>query len=151
MQQTIIQANLGHLDVLVPLFNEYRVFYGRDSDITESSQFLTARLSGGDSVLFFAVDDETLDGLGFAQLYPSFSSIAMKRIWILNDLYVAENARRTGIGRQLMNKVANFAHSSGAVRVDLATAKNNIPAKNLYSKVGYDLDGIFDHYKLSIG
>lgn len=148
---TITQAGTEHLDVLASLFDGYRMFYGRDSDTIAAREFLADRMANGDSVLFVVIDDTTDDGVGFAQLYPSFSSVAMKRVWILNDLFVADAARRSGVGRQLMDAVFAFATSNSAVRVDLATAKDNISAKTLYETAGYNLDTLFDHYKLPIG
>lgn len=150
MKYTVTRAGADHLDMLATLFDEYRVFYGRDIDVVSAREFLSERIANGDSALFVAIDDSTDKGLGFAQLYPSFSSVAMKRVWILNDLFVADVARRSGVGWKLMDAVAAFAESTGAVRIDLATAKDNMSAKSLCEAAGYNLDTQFDHYKLSI-
>ncbi len=88
-----IGAGLVHLDVLTGLFDAYRQFYGQEPDLLGARRFLEARLRGGDSVVLLAFD-ATGAGVGFVQLYPSFSSVAMKPIWILNDLFVAPEARR---------------------------------------------------------
>ena len=37
--------------------------------------------------------------IGFTQLYPSFSSISMKELWILNDLFVQATKRGAGTGK----------------------------------------------------
>ena len=63
--------------------------------------------------------------VGFTQLYPSFSSVSMKKIWILNDLFVEETSRRKGSANLLMNTVENYARETGAVRMVLATAVRN--------------------------
>ena len=84
-------------------------------------------------------------------LYPSFSSVAMKRIWILNDLFVLPTARRTGVGRRLLEQAADFARATSALRLVLATATDNHQAKALYEKLGWHLDQDFDHYALSLG
>ena len=72
-------------------------------------------------------------------------------MWFLNDLFVDPNARRSGTGRQLMKAAAEFALNSGAARLELATAKDNLPAKTLYESEGYRMDEQFDHYELPIG
>ena len=51
---------------------------------------------------FVAVADGT--GVGFVQLYPTFTSIGAKRAWVLNDLFVVPEARRRGVRRLV------FAH-----------------------------------------
>lgn len=90
----IVQATLEHLDLLAPLFVKYREFYGMLSYPESSRKFLEKRLRRKESVIYLALADEEDRLLGFCQLYPSFSSLSLKRVWILNDIYVAEEARR---------------------------------------------------------
>ena len=82
MTTRIVTAGLDHLDLLVPLFDNYRFFYGCRSDQENARKFLSERLTHGESIVLLAID-ETRDmhdsGVGFVQLYPSFSSIAMRR------------------------------------------------------------------------
>jgi hypothetical protein len=85
-------ASAEHLDGLSSLFDHYRVFYGQTSDREGARTFLCDRLQHKDSVIFVAIAP---DGYaGFTQLYPSFSSVSMGQVWILNDLYVSESYRR---------------------------------------------------------
>src|SRR5207302_1364805 len=67
--------------------------------------------------------------LGFVQLYPSFSSAAARRIWILNDLFVAPAARRRGIGRALLQAARDHGVATGAKRLVLSTAASNREAR----------------------
>jgi hypothetical protein len=92
---TVRQAVLSDLEALAPLFDSYRQFYGRASDLSAATAFLSARFNHNESVLFIAHEgDKTV---GFTQLYPSFSSVSMARILVLNDLFVDEHARRKGV------------------------------------------------------
>ena len=91
----IIQASLEHVEVLTPLFDGYRQFYKQPSNLEGARRFLSERLANKESVIFLASNEE--EGLGFIQLYPTFSSIVLKRMWILNDLYVLPDARRQGV------------------------------------------------------
>ena len=84
------------------------------------------------------------------QLYSSFDSVEAGAIWILHDLFVAEKFRGSGTGRLLMNAARDHCRTTGAVRVDLATAVNNKKAKALYESLGYECDHEFDHYSLSL-
>ena len=105
------QATDADLDAAVLLFNAYRVFYRQSSDMDAARRFLSERFRRRDAVMFLA----RMDGAacGFTQLYPSLSSVAMRPIWILNDLYVSPNARARGVGRRLMDRARDFAHASG--------------------------------------
>lgn len=84
--------------------------------------------------------------VGFAQLYPSFSSTSMKRVWILNDLFVPPAHRHGGVGRALLAAAEELARNTDAKGLVLATQKTNAPAKALYRAHGWKLDEVFDHY-----
>ncbi len=87
------QATIQDLDDLVELFDEYRIFYEQESDKEGARQFLWEKFEHSESVIVITVEVETKVAVGFTQLYPSFSSVSMKRNWILNDLYVREKFR----------------------------------------------------------
>ena len=149
MSVIIIEAGLDHLDALTPLFDGYRRFYRQAADEAGARAFLQERLHNRDSLILLALDDET-GPLGFTQLYPCFSSVRMRPLWILNDLFVAPEARGRGVGRQLMEAARLRAQEAGMVALELATEKNNTTAKALYESLGYELDEAFDHYELTL-
>jgi ribosomal protein S18 acetylase RimI-like enzyme len=148
---SIVQADEGHADLVAPLLDAYRGFYGQGSDLPAARAFLRARLRGGESVVFFArAEGEPGRAVGFVQLYPSFTSVGLGRIWVLNDLFVAEAHRGQGVGRLLMDAARDLARKTGAARLELSTAKTNFPAKALYESLGYRRDETFDRYQLRL-
>jgi len=149
MTAIIRQANLQDLERLVALFDAYRQFYGRLSDPAIARSFLLERFKNQQSIVFLASDEANHD-LGFTQLYPSFSSLSAARIYILNDLFVLPVARRTGVAGLLLETAAAFGRSMGAVRLSLATALDNAPARQLYEHMGWQLDEQFCHYDLTL-
>ena len=130
------QAVLADLAGLVPLFDAYRQFYGRESDEVLAREFLRGRFNHGQSVVFIALDAAE-NILGFAQLYPSFSSVMVARTYILNDLYVVEHARRRGVARALLNAATEYARSVRAIRLTLSTLIDNASAQALYRQQGW--------------
>jgi ribosomal protein S18 acetylase RimI-like enzyme len=146
----IVRAEHQHLGVLAPLFDAYRVFYEQPSDLTAAHEFLHARLSNLESAVFLALSSEG-KGLGFTQLYPSFGSVSLCRLWILYDLFVAPEARRLGVGRALMETAHQFAADSDARIVELSTATNNYQAQALYESLGYVRDTDYYGYALVLG
>jgi len=153
MQATFIvtRATMSDLNVIASLFDKYRQFYEQQPDIEKAKAFMEERLTMDDSVVFIAKERDNLEeGLGFTQLYPSFSSVSMEKIWILNDLYVESKARKAGVARLLMKEAESFAAQTRAKSVVLKTAKNNEPARHLYQSLGYQKDEAFDHYGLDI-
>ena len=142
------QAVLADLEALAPLFDGYRQFYGRASDMSAAREFLLARFNHGESALFIAHEGNT--PIGFAQLYPSFSSVSLARTFVLNDLFVHEHARRKGVGSRLMSAAVEFASALGAVRVSLSTATSNESAQALYQSAGWKRDEQFLVYHLAL-
>jgi len=129
------RATSKDLDSLAELFDLYRVFYEQESNLEGARQFLKERLEQEESIIFFAVEEDI--PLGFVQLYPTFSSVSMKRSWVLNDLYVKQIARKRGIGEKLMEAAIEFAKQTGAKGLLLETGKENVNAQRLYEKIGF--------------
>lgn len=132
----IQRATSKHLDQLAILFDGYRVFYEQPSDLQKARDFIEARIEKNESVIF-VVEDEDGELLGFTQLYPLFSSVQARRVWLLNDLYVAKIARRRGVASMLMEAARQFAEETEAKGVALETGTDNHSAQALYDKLGY--------------
>ncbi|MGD0675098.1 MAG: GNAT family N-acetyltransferase [Polyangiaceae bacterium] len=141
---TTRRAAIDDLDAIVPLFDGYRRFYEQPADLEGARRFIGARLQAGDSAIFVAERDR--HPIGFTQLYPSFSSAWMKRVWVLNDLFVGSAHRGRGFGKALIIAAEAFARGGGAKGLVLATQKTNSIAKALYEAQGWQIDGAFDHY-----
>jgi GNAT superfamily N-acetyltransferase len=145
----IKRATISDLDDAAPLFDAYRQFYGQRSDVAAARAFLDERLRRDESVIFLAVA-EGGGPLGFTQLYPSFSSVSLRRLWILNDLFVGPSARRGGVGRRLLDRAREWAIETGAKGLVLATAVDNSKARALYESCGWQRDDEFQHYHLVV-
>ena len=141
---TVRQAVFSDLPSLAELFNQYRVFQGKASDLPAAMAFLQARFDHGESVVFLA--SEGVTPVGFAQLYPSYSSTALARVFILNDLFVHESGRRKGVGSQLLGAVEGYAWAHGAARVTLNVAIENTSGQALYEAQGWRKDAQFFMY-----
>jgi len=112
---TIRQATINDLNQLSVLFAQYRVFYEQPFEPDEANLFLKERLSKEESIVFIAIENDQY--AGFIQLYPSFSSVGMKKIWILNDLFVSADYRKKGIGQLLINHVMAYLRQQAEGRL----------------------------------
>ena len=150
MADNVRQAGAEDVDLVAPLFDAYRQFYAQPSDLALARAFLAERLTRGESVIFVAERDGR--PVGFVQLYPLFSSTAARprRLWLLNDLYVAPEARNGGVGRALMDRARQLAEATDAVGLELATARTNVRAQRLYESLGYRIDEHFLRYELGL-
>ena len=140
----IIKADITSLEQITPLFDAYRMFYEQTSNLEGARQFIQERIVNQESVIFLAVEGET--AVGFAQLYPTFSSVGMKKGYILNDLYVDGTYRKKGTGRALIQEVFQFCKERHARFVQLETAPDNVQARTLYEKMGMQLSNDYDCY-----
>lgn len=138
MAVTLRRATLEDLEAVAPLFDAYRRFYTQPGDLQRARDFLRERLQHGESAILLA----ELDGgvAGFTQLYPMFSSVRTARIWILNDLFVDDRARRRGVAKALLDGAAQFAREQGAAGLMLETTRDNAPARALYRAAGWSED-----------
>jgi ribosomal protein S18 acetylase RimI-like enzyme len=141
---SIRKATVNELNSLTELFDSYRVFYKQDSDIEGARAFLKERLLNEDSVVFIAYDEE--NAVGFVQLYPTYSSVSMKRSWILNDLYVNTSARKKGFGEKLIQAAIELAEETGAKGLSLETGEDNLTAQRLYEKIGFKKESNYFYY-----
>lgn len=142
---TISRATVSDIDDLVPLVELYRAFYKQPAN-DKTHQYVTDRLTRNEAVVFIA----RLDGVavGFTMIYPTYSTVALAPIWLLNDLYVDESARGNGIATQLMETAEQGARDAGAARIWLRTAHDNTPAQALYEGRGWAQDLVFRRYDL---
>jgi ribosomal protein S18 acetylase RimI-like enzyme len=145
----IRKARLEDVAQLAPLFDAYRRFYQQPGDPEGAAEFLHQRLNQQESVIFVAESDDGLQG--FTQLYPSFSSVSMQRLWILNDLYVDDRCRQSGVASALMDQARDWAVTTGAKGIILETDWDNVQAQALYRKLGYEQQNSTYHYFLPTG
>lgn len=143
----IRRARAKDLGAVAPLFTAYRRFYRQKRNPEADRAFLRERLENDESVVLLA--EIGGEPVGFIQLYPSFSSVALKKVWILNDLYTAKEARRQGVGTALLEHARAFAAETGARGLVLETTPDNEPAHRLYEELGWKRDQHF-HYFIEV-
>jgi len=141
----IKQATIDDIEQASKLFADYRIFYGQPFDIEPAKSFLANRIKQKDSVIFVVIDKGQY--VGFAQLYPSFSSVVLREIWILNDLYVDVQHRQKGIAQMLIQRILDYSKRTGRKRVVLSTGYDNRIAQNLYEKLGFIKEEFFNYEK----
>jgi len=148
----IVKANAKHSSLAASLFDAYRQFYKKKSDLKAARDFLKRRLTNRESVLFLAFWDggRHAKPVGLVHLYPTFSSLTLRRQWILSDLFVIPEARREGVGEALMNRARQLAKETNADALLLETATDNFTAQKLYERLGYRRDQEFYRYTLTI-
>ncbi len=144
----IIQATTLHTYEVATLFDAYRSYYHQAPDFDGALQFITDRIHHQDSTIYLALEGDEI--VGFVQLYPIFTSIGMKRAWMLNDLFVLEAHRGKGAGHLLVERSRQLAKDTDAKWIMLQTEHINTGAQRLYESLGFEKDTDFLYYYLSI-
>lgn len=144
----VFQAQPQDVEKILPLYLGYRRFYQVPESPQQAEAFLRQRITLGESTIFYI----ELEGkaVGFAQLYPLFCSLEMKRIWLLYDLFVAPEARQSGVAQALLARADRLAQETHSAFIMLSTAKDNHGAQALYEKHGYVRDDVFYVYNRMI-
>lgn len=93
-----------------------------------------------EGVQFVADMDGTI--AGFATLYFSYSTLRLKRIVILNDLFVDERVRGQHVGEALFQHVRQYAEAGDFAFLQWETTKENHVAQRLYEKMGGELSDL---------
>jgi ribosomal protein S18 acetylase RimI-like enzyme len=143
-------ARRSDVDQVGALFDLYRQFYAQPPDPDLARAFIAERLTNEESVILVADRHAPAGLLGFTQLYPTFCSVSAAAIYVLYDLFVLPECRRTGVGRALLRAAADYAAKTDAMRLELATAKTNRAAQALYRSLGWVRDDVFDRYSLVV-
>jgi len=141
----IREAKLSDLENLSDLFNSYRMFYGKKSDIKVANEFLRSRIENKDSKIF--VCDLNNELSGFVQLYPIFSSTRVSKYWLLNDLFVDIEKRGKGYSKLLIDRSKELVIESKACGMMLETEKSNDIGNMLYPSTGFKKNELCNFYE----
>lgn len=140
----IIQASLENLDELSRLFQNYRIFYKKEPDAEGEKAFLKERITNKESVIYLAKSGDKF--IGFVQLFPTFSSTRITRLWLLNDLYVDKEFRKSGAASLLIERSKQLARETNYAGLMLQTAKDNTTAQSVYDRNEFVQDDNFYSY-----
>lgn len=137
------------VEAIAVLFDAYRQFYDQPPALDVARNFIRQRIENLESDILLATGVDG-DVLGFCQLYPTFCSVAAKPIYTLYDLFVCPSARRLGVGKALLLAAKGLSEKNGKARMDLTTARTNLPAQAAYELLGWVRDDIFMGYSMVI-
>ena len=73
---------------------------------------------------------------GFATVYWTFQTLSASRVGVMNDLFVGDAARGTGLADALIRRCAEQTRARGGTHLVWQTAKDNHRAQSVYARVG---------------
>ena len=141
-------CTIEDLELLVPAFDQYRQFYRQESQPEQVREFLKPLIEEEKSKIFLSFEEGELTG--FIQLYPSFSSIGLAPIWVLNDFFIFGGSDRRQIAKGLLDAAKMLCEASKGVRVEVTTRKENHRLHKIYRDYGFEKDYKYDYYFLRL-
>lgn len=87
-------------------------------------------------ITMMIIEDEK-EAIGFANLITIFSVWAHGKALILDDLFLSEEYRGKGLGRNVMEFIENYAKENGYKRLQFQSELSNPNAHEFYTKLGY--------------
>lgn len=144
---TIERVTEPDLGELLPLLRGYCDFYEvapPDDELLALSRALIAEPQC-EGVQLLARDDEGR-AVGFATIYWSWATTSAERIGVMNDLFVAPEARGTGVAQDLIEACRAECAARGAGKLSWQTAPDNAAAMKLYDRVGATREQWVDYW-----
>ena len=138
-----------YIDQFVTIVDEYRKFFDFGLSPNKTKEFFQRLQEKNEAATFIAISEKD-EVMGFVNLYPSYSTLSLRKIWILNDLGVSSRFRRLGVAQALIKKSIEFAKASDAIRIELKTEKTNLDAQKLYTEIGFKTDQDNLYYRVPI-
>jgi len=137
LHAVIAEVREEDLEDLLPLARAYCEFYEvapADEDLLALSRALVADPER-EGVQLIARD---LRGraIGFATVFWTWSTLSARRLGVMNDLFVAQHARGSGVAEALIDACRVQCRSRGVPRLAWQTAKDNLRAQKVYDRVG---------------
>ena len=85
--------------------------------------------------------------VAYAMFYPYFASFRGQCGYYLEDIFIAEEFRRNGLGEAMVRIIARLAKQRGFERIDFQVLEWNTPAVKFYEKLGAIRDDSERHFK----
>lgn len=125
------------LDLLLPVLTSYQACYNRKDVTAEENRAYIGQFIDQPDRGAFHIYAHKGEALGFTGIYFNYSTVRTQQFGLMNDLFVAEKARRHGIGRALVSNAAYFCLEQGCKVMRWATEMDNTTAQSLYSKMAH--------------
>ncbi|MEF3305740.1 GNAT family N-acetyltransferase [Paenibacillus sp. GYB003] len=136
MPLIVRNAQAGDKDRLTELIYRYIAdFYKKPKPPVENIHALIELMLEKHRGIQFVAEREG-DLLGFATLYFSFSTLRANKVAIMNDLFVIEQARGTGVAERLFRACETYTKENGYAYMSWVTASDNKRARRFYDKMG---------------
>jgi len=133
---TVRFARREDVPVIVSLIRELAVYEKLEHLATATPERLEPQLFGEGAVIECLIGEQDGEPVGFALFFHNFSTFLCKKGLYLEDLFVRPSARGTGMGKLLLQRLAQIAVERDCGRFEWSVLDWNQPAIDFYEKMG---------------
>ena len=136
---------------LLPLMRAYCEFY--EVAPSDANLLAMARVLIADPEregLQLLARDSGGRAIGFATVFWTWTTLSASRLGVMNDLFVAPDARGSGVADELIEACAERCRERGAASLEWQTARDNHRAQAVYARVGGERDERWLDYSLAV-
>jgi GNAT superfamily N-acetyltransferase len=138
------EAELGDLLPLVRAYCDFYAVSPSDEELLTLSRALIADPER-EGVQLLARDAEAR-AVGFATIFWSWATTSAERIGVMNDLFVAPEARGSGVAEALIEACRVECAARGAGKLSWQTATDNERAMKVYDRIGATRETWVDYW-----
>ena len=151
MDILIRNAEETDLHSIVRLIREFAEHHDLIEFFEVTEERLRKVMFGNESFVRGLIAFDQENPIAYALFYPAFLSFRGQKSVYLEDIYISNQHRKSGIGEMLLRRVALAGSEFGAVRMDLQVMRDNLPAITFYKKHGAAVDESERHFKFVDG
>jgi ribosomal protein S18 acetylase RimI-like enzyme len=131
-------SNENHCRKLAELVNEYisdPMGGGTPLTLKEQLYLVDGMANHPSGFVLFACADEEI--IGMVVCFINFSTFKVKKYLYVHDVIVKKAYRRSGVGRQLLEKCISISTERNYCKITLEVREDNAGAKMLYQSLGF--------------
>ncbi len=146
----IKKAKKGDFDRILDLIKELAAFEKLEGPDKIAAKRLYKDTFGKKPLINMLVAKEGKEILGYAIYFESYSSFLAKKTLFLEDIFITQSRRNTGIGKLFFDKLIEIANDRACGRVEWAVLDWNIDAIAFYNKIGATPLSNWEYYRLTL-
>lgn len=136
MALRIVKAAASDAPLVLELIREMAAFEGASASVEIDGAKLTEYVFSDRPLAEVYLGFSEQRAVAYAMVYPCFSSYRGRPVLFLEDLFVREEARGAGAGRQMIRFLARLAVERGCIRLHWSVLEWNRAAIGFYEKLG---------------
>ncbi|PYS86772.1 MAG: N-acetyltransferase [Acidobacteria bacterium] len=149
MEIHVRELNDRDLGDVIALIRDFADFEGLGDFFNVTDDRLHNAMFGPNSFVEGLGAFEGASMAGYALFFPCFASFRGQSGYFLEDLFVKQEFRKSGVGKLLLSEIVKRAKARGFERIDFQVLEWNLNAIRFYETLGAVKDADERHFKFT--